>query len=398
MSSSKQVKGINDVKVAIVEDESNLLPVQWPMHKTTITNNAGTPQEMKGFVLDEQDEKRVVLPSDSSNAKSKRLEQIISTGRKQWDAINDNAHRTITINQSIPKNVEQRQLSGNISRRWSRISNWIKEKTQSEQNQNPTTADITYSHMTQQQQQKVRSLIIDLGFALATYGVPAPRIEHLLGIVSTYYGVNGTYYALPTVIWYTFAPGDKDNSDHANDIMHYVRLKSGAINLNKQAQLDHLCQSIADGELDDIDLSCERVREIVEAKQMYARIWVPIINTLFIAASICFLLGGTWAEILTAAIGGILVGIINHMRGTSHFLSKVGMVIASFAVGVVAILLAAGLYSRVHIRIDPLTSAISSILVLVPSAQIAMAIQELNAGTFLSGAIRLASIRYEFSS
>jgi uncharacterized membrane protein YjjP (DUF1212 family) len=351
----------------------------------TVTLPPNTPQQsMNGFILDEGDRKDIILPSEQRDAKSKRMEQRISVGKMQWSEIKEGS-----MQHTIEISTDEVRSRGTFRRKISNLARWLKERTKKPSH--PATAAVTYSAMTASEQQKVRSLIIDLGFALATYGVPAPRLEYLLGVVSSFYGLHGTYYALPTVIWFTFLT-DKEHTDSSNSHMHYVRLTSGAINLNKQAQLDHLAQNIADGEIDNVEIACKRVQEIVQAKQMYATLWVPIVNTLFIASSMCFMIGGTWAEISSSGVGGAFVGLINYFRTRNAFLSKVGNVVASFVAGLIAIVLAGFLYSQVDVRVDPIVSAIGSILVLIPSAQIAMGIQELNAGTFLSGAIRLASV------
>lgn len=59
------------------------------------------------------------------------------------------------------------------------------------QKKNVPLEQVLYRDMEKSEKDAVRSLIIDLGYALSVYGVPAHRLEDHLTRVATYFGLDG---------------------------------------------------------------------------------------------------------------------------------------------------------------------------------------------------------------
>ncbi|KAF0978930.1 hypothetical protein FDP41_002000 [Naegleria fowleri] len=255
-------------------------------------------------------------------------------------------------------------------------------------------------------ERQVQLILIDLGYALATYGVPAHRLEYHLTYISKQFGVK------PCQIEYTstgllfsfsdpidWAHYNVDNGKSTSTTLYITidnaNLSStgGSINLDKLYQLDKIAEELAARTITIPDAR-KRIRKVIRSKPIFNHFGYQIATHLLNTFAWVVFLDGSALEMITACVIGALVGAFCTLADRYPYFHRVNSVINSVAAGIVATVLKI-IFAQFT---DPVARPLSVFLVtlcgvfsILPAIQFTTGIAELSTRHLLSGSVRLFS-------
>ena len=219
------------------------------------------------------------------------------------------------------------------------------------------------------------AFILALGRALHSSGEPTQRIEDVLGTASEHLGLQAQFFVTPTSLFAAFGPED-------NQRTHLIRTEPTGADLGMLADVDTIAKRVLRNEL-----SPEGGLAAFEALRRTPDVSHPVFRLLgFVLASACaarFLDGGL-AEMATAGMAGLLVGLISLLAGRNAALARLYEPISAFTA---AMVVAGGAYAFDGIAYAK--SMLAALIVLVPGMMLTTAIEELTARHLSSGTARL---------
>lgn len=217
------------------------------------------------------------------------------------------------------------------------------------------------------------SVCVEIGRLMLSNGAETYRVEDTVIRVGQSLGVNNiSAFVVPTVIIVTAEGEDEE------EITQLTRVTDRHTNLEMIATLNQLSR----------DLSKEpktpnEVRVMLYRIQMDLNEFKPFINVLLSAvatAAFTFLFDGTWIDIFPAFLLGGLATFINDYVSTITNVSFFAELVASFFVGLLAVILV-----ELGIGQNPDIIILSSVMVLVPGIAITNGLRDLMAGHLLAG-------------
>ncbi|KAG2377317.1 hypothetical protein C9374_009228 [Naegleria lovaniensis] len=280
------------------------------------------------------------------------------------------------------------------------MSKIVVDETQQEQ-----VIGTSYSTLYDYERQ-VQLILIDLGYALATYGVPAHRLEYHLTYISKQFGVK------PCQIEYTstgllFSFSDPIDWAHYNvengkstSTTLYITIDNanlsstgGSINLDKLYQLDKIAEELAARTITIPDAR-KRIRKVIRSKPIFNHFGYQIATHLLNTFAWVVFLDGSILEMITSCVIGAMVGVFCTLADRYPYFHRVNSVINSVAAGLVATILKI-IFAQFT---DPVARPLSVFLVtlcgvfsILPAIQFTTGIAELSTRHLLSGSVRLFS-------
>ncbi|KAL9647803.1 hypothetical protein ABK040_015289 [Willaertia magna] len=248
-----------------------------------------------------------------------------------------------------------------------------------------SSSKVFYTELTQEERLKVHSLIIDLGYALALYGISANRVEYHLTVVAAYFGVDAYFNITPVGIWVSFSHARLKESDNRT---YYIKVETQMLNLDKLAKLDNVAFNIAKGRL-TIDEARRKIGEIVKAPNVYDH---PVINLFmhFVCPGLFGLLwSGNLAELLTCLVSGFAIGVIHLIFQRFAFFRNVNQIFATIVAGLIGIFMKYIFWGSYEVSVALIVLAAT--WQFLPGQPMAVACYEVAAGSLLSGILRFVA-------
>ena len=216
--------------------------------------------------------------------------------------------------------------------------------------------------------------VLALGRALHQQGAPSHRVEAALVNLSRLLGLEGEFFAAPTMLISTFE-GQSSGS-------HIDRLEPRDVNLSKLAALDELAQAVASGKT-TVREGRRAIERILETRSPYTPL-TDIGAFAIASATATRLFGGGANEALVALFAGAAIGVLAFWAPGVKPLERTWQILGAFLAGFVATVLS----SQIPLSV-PIT-ALSSLIVLVPGLTLTIAISELSRGMLVAGTSRLS--------
>jgi uncharacterized membrane protein YjjP (DUF1212 family) len=230
----------------------------------------------------------------------------------------------------------------------------------------------------------VQATIIDLGYALSIYGIPAHRLEYHLALISSYYSLNCTSYCTPTGLWITFG----NYVDDPDASTHFVKIRSSAFNLSKLCLLDDIAERISKGNCTIKDAR-KMIKKVIEMQPIYSHFMFIIFSCFIQAGMFSIFFAANWGEILASFIAGLFVGILTVVSSKFESFAQVNTVLCAILAGLVGVVFRIMLSSL--IPISAFVVSLSGVISLLPGLTFTLAIAELSTRNLLSGSTRLIS-------
>jgi uncharacterized membrane protein YjjP (DUF1212 family) len=218
--------------------------------------------------------------------------------------------------------------------------------------------------------------VLRLGRALHVYGIPAHRLEEVMGKASEKLGLQGQFFSTPTSIFASFGRQDEPG-------VFLMRVTPGEVNLGKIAELDDVATCVLRGPLDPAEGS-KRIERILAEPHHYGGALTTVAFSLASAAASRFL-GGGLKEIAASAVIGLVIGLLSLIAGKYESLSKVFEFVAAGA--------ASALAGSLTCLIGPYAvsnATLSGLIVLMPGLTLTIALIELSTRNLSSGTSRLS--------
>ncbi|KAL9656730.1 hypothetical protein ABK040_002997 [Willaertia magna] len=241
---------------------------------------------------------------------------------------------------------------------------------------------VPYKDLTREEKNKVHALLLDLGYALTIYGLSSSRVEYHLTLVSTYFGMDGYFFVIPTGIWYSFGYKPRD----PNNLCYFVKIESQTIDCDKLIKLDSIAHDISDGKL-KINEAQEKLAKVISDPPIYSHPIFSIFNMFIFCGFYVMLWNGTVGEVLTCFLGGLIIASFTILFSKIANLSSIIVVLAAILGGICGIILKYILWDVSFISVVLICLCTS--FYYLPGYQIMLAIAEIQARSLVSGTSRL---------
>jgi len=217
--------------------------------------------------------------------------------------------------------------------------------------------------------------VLELGRALHRFGAHADHLEQALVRVSATLGLEGQFFSTPTSLFSAFGSLEEQRT-------YLIRIEPGEVNASKLTDLDALVDEVLSTDM-SIDDATKAVQKIIDAPPLYG--WVgSLCAASIVGGTAATLFGGHWQEVITAAVIGLVVGIlvrtITRYRSSARLLE----VVAGGLAAVIAVT-ASWLLGPISVY----TAIAAGIVLLLPGLTFTIAVNEVATRNLVAGSARL---------
>jgi uncharacterized membrane protein YjjP (DUF1212 family) len=223
--------------------------------------------------------------------------------------------------------------------------------------------------------------VLQLATRLHAYGTTAERLEGAVSAVAPRLGLRCAAWTNPTGIILSF--GDATREDLLNETTQVIRLQPGEVDLRKLCQADAIAERLLAGEL-NVPAATAALRALDRPPGRRAQVLTALSFGLC-SASVAGLLRSSWADMITAAMIGWLIGVLHVLGGRRPRLAE--------SLDAVSALVAMLLAAAVATWIAPLslkTVIVAALIVLLPGMMLTNAVAELTSQHLVAGTARFA--------
>jgi len=223
--------------------------------------------------------------------------------------------------------------------------------------------------------------VVEMARRLHMYGTSAQRLEGAVTQVARRFAIDADVWSNPTGMILSFPDPERGP---AYSMTRVIRLEPGEENLGKLAASDGIVEDVLAGRR-DIAEGLLAMRALDRPPGRYARPWT-IFSFGLASASVTGLMQRTgWADLLTAAVLGTLIGVLTDVSQSRPRWADAHEALAAFLVTLLA--------TAVATFIAPLSLQgviIAALIVLMPGLTLTTAVSELTSRQLVSGTARFA--------
>jgi uncharacterized membrane protein YjjP (DUF1212 family) len=221
--------------------------------------------------------------------------------------------------------------------------------------------------------------VIELARRLHEGGSTAPRLEDVVNAVSRRLGLETDIWSSPTAIIATIRPRDVQGDQ--GRVTRVIRLAPGETHLRRLWRYDDIAGRVVDGRMS----VAEGLQALEEAARPDSprRQWLESIFGYTLASGgIAGLLGGSPAEITSAAAMGLMLGVLAQLIASNPRLAATFDALAAFLVALLTAWIASNL--------TPISSLVltAGVIVLLPGLTLTTAAAEVASQHLVSGTAR----------
>jgi uncharacterized membrane protein YjjP (DUF1212 family) len=225
------------------------------------------------------------------------------------------------------------------------------------------------------------AFVSEMSARLHRYGTTAQRLEARTTALSQRLDLECEAWSNPTGLILSF--NDPGKPLGSSDTTRVIRLAPGENDLHKLGEADRIAEAVAAGQM-TIAQGHTALRTLDRAPTIRTRV-MQVLAFCLAAAAVAGLWRLPWLDIATAAVSGLLIGLLDQYTAARPALKEASDALAALIAGTVATLVAATL--------GPLnlnTVVIASLVVLLPGMSITNAMNELTSQHWVSGTVRFA--------
>jgi len=216
--------------------------------------------------------------------------------------------------------------------------------------------------------------LVRLARALHNAGMPSHAIEESLALVAIRLGVAAQFMATPTSILISSGPW-------MHETMHLLRVEPGEQNLARLSDVYEVTRAVVRAELTPGE-GAARLEAIERAPTSYGTAASVAAMGLSSAAAARFLDGGL-RELVTAAVIGVVLGLLGVAASRSDRIARLydplGAFTASFLAGLIAQVMPVSVF----------LATLAGIIILIPGFTLTIALTELSNRHLVAGTARL---------
>lgn len=216
--------------------------------------------------------------------------------------------------------------------------------------------------------------LVDIGGTLLSYGCPTHRLEEVIRLIAGLEGYTADAFAVPTGLWMSLqTPGE-------TPVVRMVRVKDWEVDLARLCDVDRIFNDVLARKL-TLAEARRRLDEIERKRDLYPPQLRWLASAMAAAAAAVFIRGGV-REVLIAALGGALIGLMRT------FLSPRARLLQDFVGGLIAGALA-WFATTMALGVSREVVVLSVVILLVPGMALTVGLSELAYKNLVSGASRL---------
>lgn len=226
------------------------------------------------------------------------------------------------------------------------------------------------------------AFVVELAEHLHAYGTTAQRLEGAMIAVTQQLGLDCEPWVNPTGMVLSFSdplrpPGDSDTT-------RVIRMSPGDVDLYKLCETDRIAEQVMAGEMDLAEgYAALRALDAREPGRWGKAL--QVLGFAMVAMGVTGLWRLPWADIATAGVIGLLIGLLDLATRNGTRLKEAGDALAGMVAGLVAILVSAFV-----VPLNLNTVIIASLIVMLPGMALTNAINELTSQHLVSGTARFA--------
>ncbi|SLM00715.1 MULTISPECIES: threonine/serine exporter ThrE family protein [unclassified Actinoplanes] len=225
---------------------------------------------------------------------------------------------------------------------------------------------------------ELRQFLLYLGSALTAAGEAVNRIEeHLLTVAAAYGSPQARVSVLPTYLVVSLEPGQPAT-------LEPTRALRGGLRLDQTAMVYDVLRAAGRAEL----TPAEGIGQVLAAVRMPPRFGVVTRTAghAVLICGICLIVAPTWADILLAALFGLVVGLMRLAGARWASAQMIMPVVAAFTVSAVTFVLAGTGWAAADLR-----AMVAPLVTFLPGAMLTMGVVELSAYEMVTGSSRLVA-------
>jgi uncharacterized membrane protein YjjP (DUF1212 family) len=225
------------------------------------------------------------------------------------------------------------------------------------------------------------AFVIELTRRLHQYGTAAPRLEDAISSAAQRLGMRAEVWSSPTAIILSFADLAQ-GEDAIAQLTQVIRMPPGDVNLARLCEVDAVADGVIEGRMGIEDGARELKRMSRPESRM--RKQGMVIGFGLAVFGFAVLLRGSWADAVTAAVLGWMIGALVLVASRHPRLA-----LTAEAMSALLAALGASVVSAWVIPLRVNVVVLSALIVLVPGMMLTASVRELSAQHLASGVSRL---------
>jgi uncharacterized membrane protein YjjP (DUF1212 family) len=225
------------------------------------------------------------------------------------------------------------------------------------------------------------AFMVELAEHLHAYGTTSQRLETAIVSVAHRLGLECEPWANPTGMILTFSDPQRPPGD--SDTTRVIRLAPGDTNLYRLCEADRITEEVVAGRL-GLAEGHAALRALEREPGLRGHL-MQVAGFGLAAAGVAGLLRLPWLDIATAALIGLVVGVLDWLARKRPRLKEAGDAVAAIVAGFIAVCVAS-LVAPLNLN----TVVIASMIVLMPGLALTNAFSELTSQHLVSGTARFA--------
>ncbi len=216
-----------------------------------------------------------------------------------------------------------------------------------------------------------------LGIAMMAAGQSITAIQASLATIATAYQVKAQITVLPNTLLIKIGGRGGSEVDLASELIHPLRL-------DQTADVFELVAKAEKAEIAPLE-GVRRLKEIEDLPSRYSAV-VRILGYAAIAVGIGLILEGSFSQLVTCVLLGVLIGELKELCGRNRTAETFVPVMSSLIVGIIVFSIV-----KADVVSGPLMLLIPPVMTFLPGAVLTMALLELANGDVISGSSHLVA-------
>lgn len=226
------------------------------------------------------------------------------------------------------------------------------------------------------------AFVVELAEHLHAYGTTAQRLESTVVGIAQQLDLDCEPWVNPTGMVLSFSDPQRPPGD--SDTTRVIRTAPGEVDLYSLCEVDRIAEEVMAGAL-DLAEGHAALRALDLRRPGWRGKTLHVFAFAMIAAGVAGLWRLPWLDISTAAVIGLLIGLLDLATRNGQRLKEAGDALAGMLAGFVAIVVA-GFVAPLNLN----TVVIASLIVMLPGMALTNAVTELTSQHLVSGTARFA--------
>ncbi len=226
------------------------------------------------------------------------------------------------------------------------------------------------------------AFLLELARRLHQYGTAAPRLEGAIGGAAQRLGLVADVWSSPTAIIISFTDLTQ-GEDEVAQVTQVMRLAPGDVNLARLSDADAIADKVIAGDI-DLREGFRQLRELGRPDTRRAQAGVIASYGLAAASVVALLLHSSWADLVTAALIGLIIGTITVLSATRPRLAVASEAISALVATTIAIVV-----SEFVVPLAIKSVILAGLIVLMPGMALTTAVREISSQHLVAGVARM---------